>query len=157
MKTVKNDNSRRYRREWENENEFKAWLSEAPEKFKQPGHAYCKWCNKTLRPHKSTLSKHGGTEDHIQRGSAIISKAQRTLASCGVVRGTNENKINDIKLVLYAAVHGTINSIDHLGELLIKCGKGSLLEKTKLHRTKLEKLTKFAAPSFEKTIVLIYF
>lgn len=67
---------------------------------------------------------------------------------------SDEIKIMDIRLVLHAAVHGTISSIDHLCELLKKCGKGSKLENLRLHRTKASNIIlHVVAPSFLKDII----
>lgn len=49
-------------------------------------------------------------------------------------------KKSDIKLSVHIAAHSSINSIDHLGEILNTAGKGSIFEKTRLHRTKCSKI-----------------
>ncbi|KAF7987956.1 hypothetical protein HCN44_004772 [Aphidius gifuensis] len=72
----------------------------------------------------------------------------------GIARGTDKSKIIDIRLVLHAAVHGTINSLDHLNAVLIKCGKGTPLETLQLHRTKASKLIEnVIAPTFLKDLI----
>ncbi|XP_044593789.1 uncharacterized protein LOC123271507 isoform X2 [Cotesia glomerata] len=43
-------------------------------------------------------------------------------------------------MALYVANHSSIKSVDHLGEVLKQLGKGSQLEKVRLHRTKASKL-----------------
>ena len=46
----------------------------------------------------------------------------------------------DLKLAMFIASHCAVQTIDHLGELLKKLGKGSILENVRLHRTKCSKL-----------------
>ena len=53
-----------------------------------------------------------------------------------------EEKALDIKLAVHIAVHSSIKSIDHLGELLKVLGKGSKLENIRIHRTKCSQLIK---------------
>lgn len=45
-----------------------------------------------------------------------------------------------MQLAVFIAMHCAIRSIDHLGEILKRLGKGSKLEKLRLHRTKCSKL-----------------
>jgi hypothetical protein len=42
--------------------------------------------------------------------------------------------------VLHAIVHGTMNGMDHLSEMLKDLGKGSILAKLKIYRTKTSKM-----------------
>jgi len=55
---------------------------------------------------------------------------------------TAEKKIMDIKLTTYITMHSSVRSIDHLGELLLTLGKGSILENLQLHRTKCSSIIK---------------
>jgi len=48
----------------------------------------------------------------------------------------------DIKLATYITMHSSARSIDHLGELLLTLGKGSILENLQLHRTKCSSIIK---------------
>ncbi|KAK3932768.1 Zinc finger MYM-type protein 1, partial [Frankliniella fusca] len=55
----------------------------------------------------------------------------------------------DLKLAVFIAMHCAVQSIDHLGEILTVLGKGSPLEKLRLHRTKCSKLiSNVVAPVF---------
>lgn len=49
-------------------------------------------------------------------------------------------KIIELKLSVFVALHCSVKSIDHLGELLKILGKESILNNIKLHRTKCSKL-----------------
>ncbi|KAK3924016.1 Zinc finger MYM-type protein 1 [Frankliniella fusca] len=59
----------------------------------------------------------------------------------------DEAKEADLKLAVF--IHCAVQSIDHLGEILTVLGKGSPLEKLRLHRTKCSKLiSNVVAPAF---------
>jgi hypothetical protein len=47
-----------------------------------------------------------------------------------------EVKKAELKLAAMAVCHTSFNAVDHIGEILCEEGKGSYLEKIKLHRTK---------------------
>lgn len=67
---------------------------------------------------------------------------------------SDKNKIADLKLAVYIASHCSIKSIDHLGEILKAVGKGTLLENTRIHRTKCSKLiSAVVAPAFLTELV----
>ncbi|KAK3909738.1 Zinc finger protein 862 [Frankliniella fusca] len=66
---------------------------------------------------------------------------QNRLDQMGAVQVVgDEQKVIDIKLAVYIVVHSALKSIDHLTELLKIVGKGSRLERLRLHRTKCSKL-----------------
>ena len=69
-------------------------------------------------------------------------------------KNMDSQKEMDIKLALHVICHSSINSIDHLTDLLRLLGKGSRLEKVQMHRTKCSKLTmNVIAPVFLKELV----
>ena len=63
-------------------------------------------------------------------------------------------KAIDLQLAMYIAMHSAIRSIDHLSEILKAVGKGSNLERLKIHRTKCSKLiTNVIAPAMLTDLV----
>lgn len=58
----------------------------------------------------------------------------------GVKVASTDAKTTDLRLAMFTAIHSTVKSIDHLSELLQVLGKGTRLEKIRLHRTKCSKL-----------------
>lgn len=67
---------------------------------------------------------------------------------------SNETKSVDIRLAVFVAIHSSVRSIDHMSDLLKELGKGSPLEKTKLHRTKcLRLISAVVAPAFLTELV----
>ncbi|KAF7998457.1 hypothetical protein HCN44_010026 [Aphidius gifuensis] len=104
------DEDRAYKKDWEKNNAFKGWLTKCPEKHQSllnsgKDQAFCQWCKISLRCHVNTLKRHSESK--------------------GVSSGCNETKMIDIQLTMYAAIHGTMSSLDHLGETLKECGKGN--------------------------------
>ncbi|XP_044019226.1 uncharacterized protein LOC122859598 [Aphidius gifuensis] len=151
-KKPKADNDRVYQKDWEKLSEFKGWLQECPPKHRinnQKQQAYCTWCNVALRCHKNSIKRHSETIVHKQAASSRVRKTQPVLAKSGIYPvGSNESKIIDIKLVINAAVHGTMCSLDHITEILNQYSKGSSLANLKLHRTKASMLiTNVIGPS----------
>ncbi|KAK3926574.1 General transcription factor II-I repeat domain-containing protein 2 [Frankliniella fusca] len=66
-----------------------------------------------------------------------------------VVNINDSTKAVDLRLAVYVAIHCSVRSVDHLAELLTVIGKGSALERTRLHRTKCSKLiAAVIAPAF---------
>lgn len=58
---------------------------EAPESVfvKNKREAFCKWCQKGLRAHKSDLDTHRHTMRHQQRAKELDKLKQKNLAQCG--------------------------------------------------------------------------
>lgn len=86
-----------------------------------------------LRAHKADLLKHAKTKLHIgniKRVNPVLNK-QSTLNN-HVVQVTNAQEEKDLKI----AMHSAIRSVDHLSNIFIEYGKGSMLGNIKLHRTK---------------------
>ncbi|KAF7987979.1 hypothetical protein HCN44_004795 [Aphidius gifuensis] len=153
-KKPKADNDRVYQKDWEKLSEFKGWLQECPPKHRinnQKQQAYCTWCNVALRCHKNSIKRHSETIVHKQAASSRVRKTQPVLAKSGIYPvGSNESKIIDIKLVINAAVHGTMCSLDHITEILNQYSKDSLTSKLRVddavekHCPYLEGKTNFA-------------
>ncbi|KYM94187.1 hypothetical protein ALC62_15181 [Cyphomyrmex costatus] len=60
----------------------------------------------------------------------------------------------EIKLCMHVAAHSSIRSVDHLTDLLKECGKGSNLEKLRLHRAKTSMIIlKVISPAILKEII----
>ena len=67
---------------------------------------------------------------------------------------SDQTKVAEMKLAVFIAVHCSVKTVDHLGELLAELGKGSALENVKLHRTKCSKLTaNVIAPAYLKELL----
>ncbi|KAF0711661.1 Zinc finger protein, partial [Aphis craccivora] len=98
------------------------------------------YCNVVLRAHHNDLVDHSKTAKHVSKKNSLNIKKQPTLNSFGISTKSNESKISDLKLAVHIAAHSSVRSIDHLGEILKSCGKGSTLENIKMHRTKCSQL-----------------
>ncbi|CAG5102790.1 Protein of unknown function [Cotesia congregata] len=135
-------NAKHYREAWENQPIFKGWLTKNSSELITAGHgeARCKFCKASLRAHASDLKKHAGTGSHLAQAKLWNIKKQPSLISHINSSQQKELKIAELKMVLYIASHSSVKSVDHLGEVLKELGKGSQLEKLRLHRTKASKL-----------------
>ncbi|KAF0701978.1 Zinc finger protein, partial [Aphis craccivora] len=134
---------RKYKTEWEKELIFKGWLKKATDvqsNMNDLKEAYCSYCNVVLRAHHNDLVDHSKTAKHVSKKNSLNIKKQPTLNSFGISTKSNESKISDLKLAVHIAAHSSVRSIDHLGEILKSCGKGSTLENIKMHRTKCSQL-----------------
>ncbi|KAK3918357.1 Zinc finger protein 862, partial [Frankliniella fusca] len=104
--------------------------------------AKCTVCEIALRAHLTDLGKHAKHEKHLANMEKYNTAKQKRLESLGVQVIHNEEKCTDLRLAMYIATHTSIRSVDHLTDLLKVIGKGTALERLRLHRTKCSKLIK---------------
>jgi len=143
-------------------NLLKGWLRKATEEQTNKNdlkEAYCSICECVLRAHHGDLIQHAKTIKHITKRNSFLQPKLKSFGKIvytkiftklilklmselfiGIHSDSYESKKNDIKLSVHIAAHSAINSIDHLGEILTSTGKGSIFEKTRLHRTKCSKI-----------------
>ncbi len=118
------ENGRKYRKEWEKE--F-IWLSKVPGLGE---FARCNVCKIDLKPHKPVLAKHQDSDGHRSRiCTKKTSLPFQPLDSVPVKKA-------EIMLAAQVACHNSLRSIDHLSEIVKDNGKGSVLEKIRIHRSK---------------------
>jgi hypothetical protein len=104
--------------------------------------AYCTVCRVHLRAHKTDLLKHSNIEGHKKNMKRLNPVAQGQATLLGhVKRISNKMKERDLKIAVHIAMHSSIRSVDHLGELLnqISDEKHGTI---KFHRTKCTLLIK---------------
>ncbi len=136
---------RKYQALWEDEY---PWVRKDPQGTEQ---AYCHLCRATLVPKKATLSTHQETEKHKKRAHAA--QMSKPLQVDRVPKVDDKVKVAEIELSVCTACHCAIRTIDHLGEIVAKNGKGSILGKVKLHRTKCSKiLSEVVSPSLKEEL-----
>lgn len=76
------------------------------------------------------------------------------LRSTGIQVASDEEKATDCKLAVFIAMYCPVRTIDHLGEMLKELGKGSKLERLRMHRTKCSKvISNVIAPEFLKEML----
>ncbi|KAK3914514.1 Protein ZBED8 [Frankliniella fusca] len=116
--------------------------------------AFCKVCQVHLRAHLTDLVTHAATRKHKGNASKFQRSTQPTLHNYGCTSVTDQAKIADMKLAVFIASHTSIQSIDHLGEILKELGKGSALQNIRIHRTKCSKIiSAVVAPAFLTELV----
>lgn len=73
-----------------------------------------------------------------------ISGSNISLMTCisGYSTTDKMEKSTDIQIAAHVACHGSVKSVDHMGELLKNIGKGSPLENLQLHKTKCSSIIK---------------
>eukprot|EP00794_Sanderia_malayensis_P018341 gene18341-biopygen12288 len=94
--------------------------------------AYCTFCQINSQARLSNLKQHEETAKHV--------KATRSISSNRKIiptqpKDSDVTKRMEIEFAVAVACHSAILSIDHLGEIIVRNGTGSKLEKMKLHRT----------------------
>ena len=64
-----------------------------------------------------------------------------------------KEKVMELQLAVAVTCHCSITAVDHLGEIIVHHGKGSNLERLKLHRTKCSNLIKnVISPALNKDL-----
>ena len=126
------EDSRKYLKTWEKEFPWlTSVLSEGSEQ------AFCKFCRKTLQTHRGTLVKHEKGAQHIKITSFVsISNTLNFPKKIKVSPVSASVKRAELELAVTMCCHCSIQTIDHLGKVIKKNGKGSTLENIRLHRTK---------------------
>lgn len=106
--------------------------------------AFCTLCKIFLRAHKGDLIKHSKTRSHVDKFKMHNPEQnkQATLEQHVIIKITDEEKERDITLATFIAMHTSIRSVDHLGEVLKRCGGKTNFENLRLHRTKCTALIK---------------
>lgn len=137
---------KRYCKEWEKETQLKDWLRPVTGDDKK---AACRYCKCEIRAHHADLLQHMATEKHV-RNSRPLSSARLTTMGFTKSPPPKTTPELELKLACYSACHATINSVDHLGELVQPYTACDV----KLHRTKCGALiTKVLAPCLLEDLV----
>ncbi len=137
---------RKYQASWEKE--F-AWIRKDPGGTEK---AFCRACVCKLEPKKDGLVGHAKSEKHLKNTRAI-SQTPSLAPEVKRPRVDEGVKHAEIELAVSTACHCSIKVIDHISEVVKKHGKGSSLERIKLHRTKCSKiLSEVVSPAFREEL-----
>jgi hypothetical protein len=133
------EKGRKYKTEWE---KSYPWVERA-----QDGEmAFCKICKKTLKPKKTSLNVHEKSSTHVDRKQAMNLSKPIKLKRITVAKKV---KVAELELAAGIACHCSMLAVDHIGEIIMKNGTGSVLGNISLHRTKCTRLiTEVISPSF---------
>ena len=136
------DSGRKYNSSWE---EKFVWVKRASDGSEN---AFCKLCKTNLAPKASRLTEHEKSKGHESRVKAASgSRGLREMFS-PQERKDEEKKRVELELAVAMSCHCSTASVDHLGEIIRRNGKGSELQNIKLHRTKCTKLiSKVVSPA----------
>ena len=124
--------------------------------------AYCKWCKAELAPRTNILQKHAKSRTHnlsylatrpISQSNGISqSESQQNVGGRCNEMQSDANRLVETRVALYQALHGKLNSSDHLLQIMKTVGHVS--EKTKVKRTKCAKIIiNTLAPLFRKFLI----
>jgi hypothetical protein len=131
----------KYNSKWEKE--F-PWLEAVPGNVNL---ASCKYCRTVVKAKLDVVKAHGNGQKHKCRlqfaNENVKSKLPFKPVTVKVI--PSEVKKVELKLTAMAVCHTSFNALNHISDLVCQEGKGSHLEKIKLHRTKeiisLDKIT----------------
>ena len=123
------ESGRKYKIEWEREFPF---IKRDPQSEDKP---YCKICSLSLYPKKSVIEKHVQSPQHVSR-TKVSTAIDKFFPSTSKNSTPDEVKELELKLAALVCCHSSISAIDHIGELIQSSGKGTKLEKIRIHRTK---------------------
>ncbi|CAH1109742.1 unnamed protein product [Psylliodes chrysocephalus] len=117
----------KYRKEWEKLKDLEGWLENSS---RDNTKANCKYCKVLLNAKLADLYKHSKTTKHIQSAKPFSTKRQQVLPFVPISVVTNRQR-KEAQLCLYAAVHTSINSVDHLSDLHKESSEGISVHRTK--------------------------
>lgn len=125
--------AQKYRKEWGKLPEMKGWLEPCTTDNNK---AYCKYCKAVLTARLNDLYKHAKTGKHVSAARPFSPSRQQIIPfkSVDVVTDTQRK---EGQLCLYAAMHTSISSINHLSDL-----HENTAVKVSLHRTKCTNIIK---------------
>ena len=134
------DVNRQYKKIWEQK--F-SWLQMVEDGTHR---AYCKWCHCIIKPKMTNLVKHNKSLKHKQSTPLIENFTNINLAE--------DIKKAELRIALTMTCHCAVRTVDHLNEVFVVYGRGSLLENVKIHRTKCMGLIKnVISPSLRDDVV----
>ena len=127
------DSARKFKPEWQTKH---SWVEKAKD---DSGDAHCSLCKQNITPRISNVEKHKQTAKQ-KRQAHFISRNTKI----NLVPTKEDERVKELELQLAVNItcHSSIMAVDHLSEIMVQHGKGSKLEKIKLHRTKCSLLVK---------------
>lgn len=143
--------TQKYRKEWEQEDEFKSWLKSVPGDDLK---AYCSLCKSELLAKVTDLKKHSVTKKHKQKLQIISSHQKITFAPAEKSLKPKSRKAEGM-LALYIIEHSAVSNIDHLTDLVKSAFSDSqATDDLKMHRTKCSEVIKnVLAPHFIEELI----
>jgi hypothetical protein len=102
--------------------------------------AFCLYCKTDMKAKLDIVRDHANGKRHKARSPYSNENAQLPFKPLTVV--SQEVKKVELKLTAMAVCHTSFNALNHIGEIVEEEGKGSNLQKIKLHRTKESKNNK---------------
>ncbi|CAG4936527.1 unnamed protein product [Parnassius apollo] len=121
--------SQKLRDSWLQDPDLKEWLQAVESITGQV--AKCKFCGTILRSHYGDLKTHALSKKHQQNRKVITKQPKLTFKK----ESTDNKKKDEARVALFTAMHTSIRTVDHLGEV-INYSHEKEINKMQMHRTK---------------------
>jgi hypothetical protein len=125
----------KYRKEWEQIEEFKGWLGSS-----KKGNEYfnCKICSDDNKGGLSAVKKHSKTDKHVKNSQSIKSSRDLKEVFSKPNKLENQAKEGEIRIAAFIAEHNiSFNTADHLMELIKSvCNDSEIAKKMSCDHTK---------------------
>lgn len=125
--------TQKFRKEWLQEGFCKDWIMEIPG---DASNARCRFCNSVFRAKLYDIKEHSKSKKHLTN-SEPFSSARQMKISLHKLDKSNTVARNEAQLALFIAEHCSMNTSDHLVDVVKKCfGDDKRGMEMSLHRTK---------------------
>ncbi|CAG4988244.1 unnamed protein product [Parnassius apollo] len=104
--------SQKIRDSWLQDPDLKEWLQTVESTTGQV--AKCKFCGTILRSHYGDLKTHALSKKHQQNRKVITKQPKLTFKK----ESTDNKKKDEARVALFTAMHTSIRTVDHLGEVI---------------------------------------
>ncbi|CAG5024120.1 unnamed protein product [Parnassius apollo] len=104
--------SHKFRDSWLQDPDLKEWLQVFESTTSQV--AKCKFCGTVLRSHYGDLKTHALSKKHQQNRKVITKQPKLTFKK----ESTDNKKKDEARVALFTAMHTSIRTVDHLGEVI---------------------------------------
>lgn len=125
--------TQKFRKEWLQEGFYKDWTVEIPG---DTNSARCKFCNSVYRTKLFDIKEHAKSKKHLTNSEPFSSARQMKINFHKVDKSKTVAR-NEAQLALFVAQHCSMNTSDHLVDVVKKCfGHDKREIEMSLHRTK---------------------
>ncbi|CAG5054013.1 unnamed protein product [Parnassius apollo] len=138
--------SQKFRDSWLQDPDLKEWLQAVESTTGQV--AKCKFCGTILRSHYGDLKTHALSKKHQQNRKVITKQPKLTFKK----ESTDNKKKDEARVALFTAMHTSIRTVDHLGEV-INHSHEKEINKMQMHRTKCTVNKMFESKNTDHTLL----
>ena len=116
------------------------WEKEFPwiKKHDKVVEAYCNFCRKSIAPRKAAIIQHPKTKEHSLKANAESNTVK--LDNVFIQKVSDSTHTEELELATTVCCHSSLLCVDHLGEIIKRNGKGSIVSAINLHHTNCSRL-----------------